>query len=173
MTLEIRKLSAVEDVALYEEAFNWLNESPLWRKETVAAFSTLEHDEYVRNTHDVGRVDVGVFDSGEFIAIVSNLIRGPGIWETNFEAKRGANIDVIFEACEWIRDYMFGMYGCVLAYTITPKFNRPIIAMDKKLGFVDNKMRYFHGAIKDHPICWVYLELTLERWLNIPILKAA
>ena len=155
--MEIRRLNPVDDVALFEAAYQWLADSPEWRKQTVSVFSTLDRVEYLANTHDPGRVDVGVWDGDEFIAIVSTLLRAKDCYETNFEAKRGANIEVIKQACWQIKNTFFEKYGAKLSYTMTPRVNRAIIAMDKELGYVDNKVRLWKGAINGRPCEWVQL----------------
>lgn len=153
-----RRLDPNEDAPLFEQAYQWIEESPSWRKETEAVFGTLDHEEFMAAPHWDHRVDIGVF-APEFTALVSLTLRAKGVYEISFGAKSGTDPKVIIAAGIEIRDQMWAQ-GMELAVTWTPRWNRTVLAIDKAIGFVSTNVTMLHGVCRGRLIEWVQLILS-------------
>jgi hypothetical protein len=159
MSYDIRRLDPITDSALFEAAYNWLVDSPQWRKDTEAVFGTLDREEYLAATHAPHRIDIGVFEDGELTALVTLTLVGHSTYEVHFEASRGASAKTVVAAGWEIRDQMF-RYGMQCAYTWTPHWNRRVLAINKAIGFQPDNVSMWRGSIGDRTIEWVRYSLT-------------
>lgn len=152
--IEVRRLRPATDEYLFLEAFRWLDDSPPWRRETEAVFGTLDREEFLAATYSPTRIDVGVFDDRVLTALVSLSLAAHRTYEVHFEAARGANPAAVIEAGISIRDQMF-RYGCHTAFTWTVHWNRPVLAINKALGFRPSGVTMHHGSCQGRLIQWV------------------
>lgn len=158
MKVDIRRIRP-DDRHLFETAYQWLLDSPEWRKQTEQVFGTLDEYEYMRAIDDPGRVDIGIWVEGLFKAIVTLTIRAKDTYEVHFEAAAGTDPEAIITAGHLIRDQLFGLYGAQLVYTWTPSWNRGVLAIDKAIGFTADHVSMFHGTCRGRLIEWVRLSL--------------
>lgn len=159
MSRDICTLDPDEDGELFDEAFSWLATSPPWRRATEAVFGTLDLDEYLAAAHSPGRVDIGVFDGGELVALVTFTIRAKGVYEVHLEAKPGASAELVTTAGCLIRDQIFGKYGAQMVFAWVPKCNRPVRAVLKAIGFSASHVTMRHGIYRDRVIEWEQLSI--------------
>lgn len=159
MDWTIRRLDPTDDEPLFHIAFGWLEDSPSWRRETEAIFGTLDRVQYLANTHDTHRIDIGVFDGPEFVADVILTLRAKGVYEVHFEAAPHADPTMVIEAGCAIRDQMFGEYDMRTAYTWTPKWNRGVLRINKALGFKPTGVKMLRGTARKRLVDWVQFEL--------------
>lgn len=158
MTLSIRRLDPITDQLLFEQSYSWLMDGPEWRRESETVFGTLDHTEWLAQTHSPGRIDIGIFMDGVFTADTILTIRGHNIYEVHFDAKRGTPLEVVTEAGISIRDQMFA-YGMEWCYTWTPHWNRAVLAINKAIGFRPDNVSMLHGTCRGRLIEWVRYSL--------------
>lgn len=159
MTLEIRRLRATEDGALFEQSYSWLMDGPQWRRDTEAVFNDLTREAWLAAAHDPTRIDIGVFIDKVFSADVILTVRGRDVYEVHFEAHRGTPLDAIIEAGRTIRDQMF-QHGMQWAYTWTPHWNRAVLAVNKAIGFQPSNVSMWRGTTAGRLIEWVRYEIV-------------
>lgn len=152
--MTLRRLDPTADLALFAETWQWLEESPPWRKETEAIFGTVDHDEYFAALRNPERIDIGVFD-GPLTALVTLALRGRNIYEVHFEAKRGTRAESVIWAGWEIGEQMFSDYGMEMAYTWTPRWNRRVLAINKAIGFQPDNVTMLHGTCRGRLVEWV------------------
>lgn len=162
MNVEISTITPVSHPDAYKEAWGWMAASPEWRKATVAVFGELTEENYREAAQDERRIDIGVWNDGEFMAIVTLTAQAKDVYEVGFEAKRGSSLEALTVAGISIRERMYRVYGAQYSYTVTPRWNRAIINFDKSIGYRDEGVRLFKGQIKGKPIEWVYLSYRGE-----------
>lgn len=159
MDVTIRRLDPIADEPLFHIAFGWLEDSPSWRQETEAVFGTLDREQYLVNTIDDHRIDIGVFHGPEFIADVILTLRGKHTYEVHFEAAPDADPDAVITAGQWIRDQMLN-YGAQMFYTWTPKWNRSVLRINKALGFKPSTVTMLRGLCRGKLVEWVQYSLV-------------
>lgn len=153
----LRRLNAEKDLDLFHQSWGWLEESPDWRKETEAVFGAVDQDSYFAALSNPERIDIGVFD-GAFIALVTLTLRAPSIYEVHLEAGPAASSQSIIFAGWQIRERMFD-YGMQRAYTWTPHWNRPVLAINKAIGFQPDNVSMLRGTCRGRLIEWVRFSL--------------
>lgn len=158
--VEIRRLNPADDRELFEAAWHWLDESPQWRKETAAVFSAIDYDGYMAEALDPDRIDVGVWDSEKFIAIITLTQTSKDVYEIHFEASRHANMEALIEAGWNVRHLMFKQYNAREGFTYTVKQNRAVLAMDRTIGFTDDNISIFKGQLRGKPLEWVRISMV-------------
>lgn len=159
MELTIRRLDPTNDEALYHIAFGWLEDAPKWRRETEAVFGTLDREQYLDNRLVPNRVDVGVFTGPEFVALITLMLIDVGIYEAHFESTPDCPRDVIVRAAQMVAHQMFTDYGMQAVYTWVPRYNRPVAAINKAIGFRRDGVNMLHGTCKGKLIDWVRYSL--------------
>lgn len=153
----IRRLDPIADEALLRTTYEWYEAGPTWRHDTVRAFNTDDTlATWLYNAHEPSRCDIGVWADDAFIADIILTERAPRVVEVHFEASPKADVAALLTAFELVRDAAW-RNGIMEAYTMTPIFNRTILALDKAIGFVDYGVRMFKGVTHNRAIQWVKL----------------
>lgn len=155
MTYSIRRLDPITDSALFAETYRWLEEAPLWRRETEAVFGTLDLAEWLAGPSTPGRCDIGIFQDGVFVANVILTLKSRAVYEVHFDARRGATWSTIVRAGQDIRDILFGRYGAERAVTWTPRQNRAVLSINRAIGFRSDNVSMLYGKYRGRPIEWV------------------
>lgn len=158
MTLEIRRLDPTADHVLFEQSYQWLIDGPQWRRECEAVFGTLDRTKWLAQTYTQGRFDIGIFIDQHFAASVGLIVRGTSIYEVHFDAERGTPLEAVIDAGISIRDQMFD-YGMQWCYTWIPHWNRPVLAVNKAIGFHPDNVSMLHGTCRGRLIEWVRYSL--------------
>lgn len=154
---DIRRLDPITDEALYHIAFGWLEDAPNWRQETEAVFGTMDREQYLANTLDTHRVDIGVFDGPEFVAVIVLVLRAKNVYEGHFESKPDIDRITVVHAAQMVAHQMFANYGAQAIYCWTPTFNRPVIAINKAIGFHADRVNMLRGTVRGRLVDW-------QRW---------
>jgi hypothetical protein len=157
--LEIRRLNPVTDRLLYDTAFDWLDQSPDWRKDMEAVFAAATYDRYIAAIYDAGRVDVGVFVDRQLTAIVIFTIRSKFTYEVHLEADPKANAVEVTKAGCLIRDQIFNIHNARLVYAWVPSFNRPVKRILEAIGFRADHVTMLHGTCRGKLIEWVQFSM--------------
>lgn len=155
MKYEIRRLDPKKDGALFVTVFEWLLAAPEWLQTSEGIDPTVR----ITSIRNPANVFIGIFVEGELSAVVSLTLTGKHIYEVSLEARRGTNLELIALAgCE-IRDQMF-RYGMQCAYTWTPRWNRPVLAVNKAIGFQPDNVSMWRGSVGDRTMEWVRYSLV-------------
>lgn len=154
----IRRLDAEKDADLFLQSWGWLETSPRWRQETEAVFGAVDQDNYFTALANPERIDIGVFERGEFTSLVTLTLRASNIYEVHLEAGPAASADAIIFAGWQIRERMFD-YGMQRAYTWTPHWNRPVLRINKAIGFLPDNVSMFRGTCRNNLVEWVRYSL--------------
>jgi RimJ/RimL family protein N-acetyltransferase len=163
----IRRLDPVNDESLLRRAFEWDADAPRWYADSDAVCRP-PLDVYLNMTRDENQVDIGVFDEGEMIGLVTFDHKVNGVAEVRFSAKRGAQIEMLTKAAYQLRHQFFSL-GMNAGVVWIAKRNRQIVKLCEVIGFVrDGTMcrGVYHRPRGDRPIEWVRMITTREQWLS-------
>lgn len=157
--MELRRLDPIADEPLYRQSYGWLEQAPQWRQTTEKIFGADTYDGYLYNANQAHRLDVGVFNENDLIAVVGVTLRLKHTYEIGLEAARFTPAELIVTAGCMIRDQLktYGMRG---AFMWVVKQNRVMRQIVQLIDFKPNGATMLMGQYRNRPVEW--LMYTLE-----------
>lgn len=154
MELSIKRLDPAADEPLYHIAFGWLEDAPRWRKEAEGVFGTLDREAYLTAATDPARMDVGVFDGPEFVALIALVLRARGVLEVYLEARPRISPTLLVQAAQSVAHQLFTSLGIQVIYSWVPACNRAVHKLNKAIGFQTDHVTMLRGTVRGKPLDW-------------------
>jgi hypothetical protein len=151
--LTIRRLNSPADVALYEAAWQWNLDAPRWVRDCAKVFEAADFPKFLAQASDPARVDVGVWEDGQFTGLITLVLRATGIYEAYLAAKRGASLDHFGAAIEDVKAVLTAN-GMVQTFVWIAAQNRAILNLCEAAGFQPTGLEMYKGATHGRPIRW-------------------
>lgn len=152
--MEMRRLDPVEDEQLVREACSWIADAPLWFRNADAVWGKDDPDSYLEQMKNDPQADFGVFDGGEFIAVLTVSLKGHGVYESHLMAKRSASPSVIMLAIVNLREQMFH-HGMIETWLWLVKKNYAVRRVVEGAGLIRDGVSMLKGKSHGQPIQWL------------------
>lgn len=152
--LDIRRLDPTNDQWLFRASYNWLVNSPTWRRHAEEVFGTLDAGEYMAASLDERRIDIGVWANDTYTAKVALHLTAKHTYEVSLEAARWTDPTTIIQAGQAIRDQLFGNYSAQLVYAWVPRWARGAKAILTSIGFLPDNVIMARGTARGRLIEW-------------------
>ena len=151
--LTIRRLNPPTDVALYEAAWQWNLDAPRWVRDCAKVFEATDFTEFLTRAADPARVDVGIWEDGQFIGMITLVLRAIGVYEAYLAAKRGASLDHFGATIEDVKAVLT-VSGMVQTFVWIAMQNHVILNLCESAGFKLTGLEMYKGATHGRPIRW-------------------
>lgn len=151
---ELRRLDPVNDHELIAEALSWVDEFPLWMRESDAAWGQTTVNEYCNEMATTAQADFGVFDNGEFVGEICLASCGNGRYNSHLMFKRKSNVNCIIVAAMSIAKQL-KEHGAVAIWSWPLKQNRGLHKVLEAIGMRRDGLEMFKGQSHGKPLCWV------------------
>ncbi len=150
----IRILNEQSDAELLREAWAWAETMPDWFKEVQA-----EHKETLNDFLDAAKDEliIGVFTECGLSAVIRFVPQMAGLYELHLMAKRGTDFEVLLNACQSIKFYVFDHGFRHLGGWAAEK-NRPVVRLYRQLGFSQSADFKMQGTIHGKTAKWLFFE---------------
>lgn len=152
--VSIRILDETKDRSILETAWNWSQGAPNWFKNALAV-----HKETLKDfLHEsANELIIGIFIDNEPQSVVRFVPMANGLYELHLMAKRKTDFNILLQACESIKQYVFDN-GIKRLGGWIPARNRHIVRLYKLLGFNQRGQIVREGTFHGRDIVWVYFE---------------
>lgn len=150
--MEIRVLDPEKDLALFETAWAWQFDKPTrWQK--IFNVWTATREEFLIKTRRECQVDFGIFENGEFCALISLEELQPRIFETHFDCARGTDLNFLIDAIESVIIHVFER-GAAQVFASIAGENRAMRRVALTCGFIPTHVEILFGSLGDKILRW-------------------
>lgn len=164
--MELRRLDPLEEMSLYAQAFEWGQMSPRWLREANGAFGTTDFCEFVLCALADDQIDIGVFEYGRLVGLISLVLRAPGVFEVYLRARRGTKVETLAVAARSVRDGLFmdGRLRVGEIFAFVASFNAPVLEVCRGCGLSADGVTVLRGESRGRVIEWLRVSTNRERW---------
>lgn len=155
----IRALNRWLDTDLYRQAWSWHESFPRWVQDALAAYSVETFEEYL-DLAKGARANVGVFNEGNFVAMITVELVASGVYEVHLSSIRRPPREIIIEAMLNVTKTVFEDLNAKVGFSFTPDYDKGIIALVRAIGMRQDGVEKLRGISRGKPVRWIRSIMT-------------
>lgn len=148
----IRKLT-VNDRVLISEALSWIDQMPRWARDADETWGKVTADAYCEMMRNDPQIDLGIFDEGEFIAILTLAQAGEKVWNTHLMMKRSASKDCVIVALASVKKQLLDHGMRVWSWAWAR--NEGLQEILQIIGMARDGLEQYKGTSHGQPLLWI------------------
>lgn len=153
--LEMRRLDADTDALLIAEAVRWIDDAPRWMRDCDDAWGKTTAGDYLEQMKTTHQADFGVFDDGEFVAVITVSLEGHGVYNSHLMAKRAANPETLKIAIANVLNQMQNQGMLREGWMWLARRNYGVRRIVEAIGIQADGVTRFKGQSHGQPIEWL------------------
>lgn len=157
----IRNLNPSTDLDLYRRVWSWHEALPDWAREALSTYSVTTFEEYMELANGP-RVNIGVFDGGTFIAMITVDLVASGVYELHLASARRPSSELLVEAFVNLSKTLFEDLKAKMAVSFTPACYKGILALVRAAGMRQDGVEKLRGASRGRVVHWIRSVITAE-----------
>lgn len=163
MKVDIKLLDPEKDREYLREAWHFSDSAPQWFKDASSAWKET-FEEFAAGVEN--EMVYGVFTDDALTAAVRLIPDEKMFFDIHLYAKRKTPFDVLLQAGESVKQYLFDR-GVKCFYGWICEKNRGVIRLYRELGFVHNGATEIKGEYRGRPILWLNMICPNPKFIDL------